>query len=122
MVKKSRADYSPEMQAWAWQWNFCFRCRARGQWPYSLEIHHFCRGSSRHKNDPKTAIILCWDCHHAREHGRLPLGLLGCLALKQRYDPTQYDLAHVCMVRHWAPTAITQEEVDLAFRALEAQT
>jgi hypothetical protein len=55
-------------------------------------------------------MVLCARCHY-EEHDGKPLGLLGCLKLKRRHDPANYDLAAVNRLRGRAATAITEEDV-----------
>jgi hypothetical protein len=99
--------YSKTTAAWAKRWRCCWRCGRRGTWPESLSIHHFVRGSFRHKNDLATTAMLCRECHEEDEHNGDSLGLLGMLALKRRWDPEHYDLARVNQLRGRAANAIT---------------
>jgi len=110
--------YTAKTEAWAERWGFCWRCNERGLWALgSLQIHHFVRGSNRHKNDIRTMLLLCERCHLGEHIGHYPLGLPGSLALKRKCDLENYDLAAVNRLRGRAPGAITEEEVNEAAEA-----
>ena len=113
MKRKPRKPYAQETREWAEQWGTCWRCKKRGAWKHGLEIHHCVYGSNRKQDDLSTTIILCgpFGCHEKEESFDC-LGLLGCLALKKRYDPKHYSLARVLYLRGRATGVITEDDVD----------
>lgn len=110
----STERYSDATRDWAEQWDCCWQCGKRGAWKHGLEIHHIVRGTSRELDDLATTAMLCHDCHEKEHFTFDHLGLWKMLALKQKRDPQNYDLARVCAARGRATTSITQAEVDAA--------
>ena len=118
--KERQKGYARETEEWADQWGKCWRCGRQGLWKRGLTIHHFVRGSSRHKNDLRTTIMLCIECHGVEHNSTTDaLGLLGCLALKRRFDYVNYDLTGVCRLRGEAKTSITEAEVDAELEGMK---
>ena len=105
--------YNEVTEAWARSFDRCWKCGKWGVWPASLCIHHIVRGTSRHKNDLATTVLLCHQCHideHC-DYSGLPLLLRG-LVFKSLHDRDHYRLARVLEARHNAPIFVTQQEVD----------
>ena len=110
MRNRRQPEYAEATREWAFQFGYCWRCGHRGLWRVNLQIHHFCQGSNRERDNLATTAISCAYCHD-REHNHDGIGLLGWLYLKRYYDKEHYDLAEVCRVRSRAATAITEIEV-----------
>jgi len=87
------------------------RCMICGE-PMS-DIHEMARGSlrSRAYKDRHTWLSLCRKCHDAvDDYAKWPLARQ--LNVKQHSDPEFYNLERFNEIRHRAPNAIDQSEVD----------
>ena len=94
----------------------CWMCQFLGRRHTSQsELHHIAGRGRRHDVRANYAA-LCQRCHQAIQS--VTAAEIVCLVLKWKYDPEYYDPPLICDLRDWAPTWITNADVDRCERIM----
>ena len=94
---------------------WCWMCRFLGRRQAEPELHHIA-GRGRRHDVRENYAALCRRCHQALQS--ITAAEIVCLVLKRKYDSEHYDPALICDLRDWAPTWITDADVDRCERIM----